>query len=42
MPSLKTAILLWGVGCIFDDIGWIIVYNKTKRRIIETRKEDDT
>ena len=35
MPSLNTAILLWGIGCIFDDIGWIIVYNKTKRCIIE-------
>lgn len=35
MPSLNTAILLWGIGCIFDDIGWIIVYNKTKNRIIE-------
>ena len=35
MPSLNTAILLWGIGCIFDDIGWIIVYNKTKRHIIE-------
>ena len=38
MPSLKIAILLWGIGCIFDDIGWIIVYNKTKQRIIETKE----
>ena len=35
MPSLNTAILLWGIGCIFDDIGWIIVYNKAKKNIIE-------
>lgn len=33
MPSLNTAILLWGIGCIFDDIGWIIVYNKTKKNL---------
>lgn len=36
MPSLNTAILLWGIGCVFDDIGWIIVYNKTRDRILET------
>ena len=42
MPTLKAAILLWGVGCIFDDIGWIIVYNKTKGHIIECgEKEND-
>ena len=41
MPSLNTAILLWGIGCIFDDIGWIIVYNKTKKRIIETGDNKD-
>ena len=38
MPTLETAILLWGVGCVFDDIGWIIVYNKTKPRIIEAKE----
>ena len=44
MPSLNTAILLWGIGCVFDDIGWIIVYNKTKNRIFESKTEgnDDT
>ena len=30
MPSLKVAIFLWGLCCIIDDIGWIIVYNKNK------------
>jgi len=35
MPSLNTAILLWGIGCIFDDIGWIIVYNRTRDKILE-------
>ena len=35
MPSLNTAILLWGIGCVFDDIGWIIVYNRTRDKILE-------
>lgn len=35
MPSLKTAILLWGVGCVFDDIGWIIVYTRNRKTIME-------
>jgi hypothetical protein len=35
MPKLNTAILLWGIGCIFDDIGWIIVYRKTRKRLVE-------
>ena len=30
LPSLKTAISLWAVGCIVDDIGWIIVYRKNQ------------
>lgn len=30
MPSLKTALFIWGVCCIFDDLGWIIVYLKNK------------
>ena len=40
MPSLKVAIFLWGIGCIFDDIGWIIVYNKTRNTIIEHIKDE--
>ena len=39
MPSLNTAILLWGLGCVFDDIGWIIVYNRTRNRILENKDE---
>ena len=35
MPSLKTAILLWGIGCVFDDIGWIIVYTRNRKTIME-------
>ena len=39
MPSLNTAILLWGLGCVFDDIGWIIVYNRTRNKIMENKDE---
>ena len=35
MPKLEVAVFLWGLGCIFDDIGWIIVYRKTRNRIID-------
>ena len=41
MPSLNAAILLWGIGCIFDDIGWIIVYRKTRRSIIESKEGEN-
>ena len=34
MPKLEVSVFLWGLGCIFDDIGWIIVYSKTRNRII--------
>lgn len=30
MPSLSLALFLWGLCCILDDIGWIIVYIKNK------------
>ena len=33
LPSIKIATFLWGVGCIVDDIGWIIVYNKNKENL---------
>ena len=35
MPKLEVAVFLWGLGCIFDDIGWIIVYRKTRNHIID-------
>lgn len=41
MPRLDVAIFLWGCGCIFDDIGWIIVYNKCRNKIKESVIEDD-
>lgn len=28
MPSLKIGLFLWGICCIIDDIGWIIVVKK--------------
>lgn len=30
VPSLPTAVAFWSLACVFDDIGWIIVYNKNK------------
>ena len=33
MPSLRLAIFLWGLCCVVDDIGWIIVYNKNKKEL---------
>ena len=34
------AILLWGLGCIFDDIGWITVYSMNKKRIMDSEVVD--
>ena len=41
MPKLEVAVFLWGCGCIFDDIGWLIVYNKCKRKIKESVVKDN-
>ena len=30
LPSLKVSLFLWAICCIFDDVGWIIVYKKNK------------
>lgn len=30
LPSLKVSLFLWAICCIFDDIGWLIVYRKNK------------
>ena len=35
-PSLRVAVFLWSCGCIFDDIGWVIVYNKCKKKLLES------
>lgn len=33
MPSLKVSLFIWGLCCIVDDIGWIIVYLKNKETL---------
>lgn len=38
MPSVKTAIFLWGICCILDDIGWVIVYIKNKEKLKKVEK----
>lgn len=35
MPSLEVALVLYGLMCIIDDIGWIIVYSKNKNSLKE-------
>ena len=30
LPSLKLALILWGVAYLVDDVGWLIVYLKNK------------
>ena len=35
LPSLKVSLFLWSVCCIFDDIGWLIVYTKNKKTLRE-------
>lgn len=34
MPPLKTALFIWGVTCIVDDIGWVVVYRRTRADIV--------
>lgn len=35
MPGIKVAIFIWGVTCVMDDIGWIIIYNRNRQAIME-------
>ena len=35
MPSLKVALFLWGICCIIDDIGWIVVYYINRKQLKE-------
>ena len=35
MPSLKVALFLWGICCIIDDIGWIVVYHNNRKQLKE-------
>ena len=39
MPSLKVAIAIWGTACIFDDVGWIVTYRKTKQVILASKED---
>lgn len=32
-PSLKLALVLWGIACIVDDIGWILTWFKLKDKL---------
>lgn len=34
LPSLKLSLFLWSLCCIFDDIGWIIVYKLNKNKLL--------
>jgi hypothetical protein len=40
MPSLETALILWAIACIVDDIGWMIVYKKNKEVLINNIEEE--
>lgn len=33
MPSLKLALVIWGLCCIIDDVGWILVYLKNRETL---------
>ena len=33
MPPLKLALVIWGLCCIIDDFGWILVYVKNKETL---------
>lgn len=35
MPSFKAALLIWGASCLFDNIGWGVVYLKNKKALVE-------
>ena len=33
MPTLNIALFIWGLCCIIDDIGWVIVFIKNKNKL---------
>ena len=35
MPSLEVAIAFWSLACIFDDLGWMYIFFKNKKKIVE-------
>lgn len=34
-PCLKLALILWGITCFIDDIGWILTWFKLKDKLKE-------
>lgn len=34
-PSLKLSLILWGIACFVDDIGWILTWFKLKDKLKE-------
>lgn len=34
-PSLKVALVIYGIGCVIDDIGWIVLYLKLRDKLKE-------
>lgn len=38
LPTLNTALLLWGIAYLIDDLGWAIVYIKNKKTLINIEK----
>ena len=43
LPSLTTALILWGVAYLVDDIGWAVVYwkNQNDLNVIEEDKKEE-
>ena len=37
-PTLNTALILWGIAYLTDDLGWAIVYIKNKKTLINIEK----
>lgn len=38
-PGLKASLTIWALCCVFDDIGWIIVYVNNRKPLISVEKE---
>ena len=36
LPSLELSLFSWGLCCVIDDLGWIIVYNRNKEILRES------
>lgn len=40
VPSLEVALFIYGCCCVFDDIGWIVVYHKTRSSLLREEEGD--